>query len=197
MQLSYTPKGRLMMQVVDRKSLNKLVQAALFLNLALVLPFFTMNVPAVGARLLPLHLPILICGIVVGWKHGAIVGLIAPLLRSFMIGTPPLFPTAVAMTFELAVYGAIIGLLYARLPKNIVGLYISLIGAMLAGRVVWAAVRVIISGVSDNVFTWQMFVAGGFTNALPGIIFQLIFIPTLIVTLHKAGIIQPKAASHA
>jgi len=100
------------------------------------------------------------------------------------------------MTFELAAYGAVIGILYARLPKNTVSLYISLIGAMFVGRLVWAAVRVFLTGVSDQVFTWQMFTAGAFANALPGIIFQIAFIPTFVLVLRKAGLMDI-GASHA
>jgi len=169
------------------RHVQNLVLAALFLSLGLILPFFTGGIPAIGARLLPMHIPVLICGIMLGPKYGAMIGLMLPLTRFFMIGMPPLMPTAVSMTFELAAYGGIIGLLYAKLPKKPVFLYISLIGAMLAGRVVWAAARMVLLGLADTPFSFEIFLAGAFVNAVPGIIVQIILIPILILALKRAG----------
>jgi thiamine transporter ThiT len=168
------------------KHVHDLVLAALFLNLGLVLPFFAGNV-IFGPALLPMHLPVLLCGIILGPKYGALVGLILPLTRFLMIGMPPLMPTAVSMTFELAAYGGIIGLLYGKLPKNIPSLYISLITAMLAGRVVWAAARMVLLGLTDTPFSFEIFLAGAFVNAVPGIILQIVLIPVLILGIQKAG----------
>ncbi len=99
-------------------STKKLVLAALFLALAYLLPFLTGRIPEIGSMLLPMHLPVLICGFVCGWPYGLAVGFVAPLLRSFTLGMPPFFPTAVAMAFELAAYGAITGICYKKLPKE-------------------------------------------------------------------------------
>ena len=172
---------------MDKLQVNKLVLAALFLNIGLVLPFFTGNIPQFGAMLLPMHLPVLLCGIILGPRYGALVGLILPLTRFFMVGMPPLFPTAISMTFELAAYGLVIGILYARLPKTVPCLYASLIGAMLVGRVVWAATRVVMMGLTDVVFSFELFLAGAFINAVPGIILQIVLVPTLVLALKKAG----------
>jgi len=169
------------------KSVLNLVLAALFLNLGLVLPFFTGNIPTFGAMLLPMHLPVLLCGIILGPKYGALVGLILPMTRSFLFGMPPIFPSAVTMTFELAAYGGIIGLLYGRLPKTAPFLYTSLIGAMLAGRFVWAAARTMLLGLMEIPFSFEIFLASGFINAIPGIIAQIVIIPTLIMALKRAG----------
>ena len=172
---------------MNRKSIHNLVMAAVFLNLGLVLPFFTGNIPTIGAMLLPMHLPVLLCGIILGPKYGALVGLILPVMRSLMLGMPPLFPNAVSMTFELATYGAVIGLLYGRLPKTVPFLYASLIGAMLAGRAVWAVVRVLLLGLADVEFSFELFLTGAFLNAVPGIIVQIVLIPALILALQRAG----------
>jgi len=172
---------------MNNKYVQDLVLAALFLCIGLVLPFFTLNIPAFGAMLLPMHLPVLLCGIILGPRYGFIVGLILPLTRFLMIGMPPLFPTAISMTFELAAYGLVIGLLYTKLPKTIPNLYISLIGAMLVGRVVWAAARVALLGIMEIPFSFELFLAGAFINAVPGIILQIILIPILIMALKKAG----------
>ena len=140
--------------------------------------------------LLPMHIPVLLCGFICGWQYGGVVGFVLPLLRHLMFGMPPLL-TAVAMAFELAAYGIVTGLLYRLLPrKNVVSLYISLISAMLLGRVVWGVVRVIMTGVAGEAFTWKLFLAGAFVNAVPGIILQLVLIPALMVILGRAGLVQ-------
>ena len=132
-----------------------------------------------------MHLPVLLCGIILGPKYGFLVGLILPLTRFLMIGMPPLFPTAISMTFELAAYGGIIGLLYCKLSKTPVNLYISLIGAMLAERVVWAAARTVLLGVMDIPFSFELFLAEAFINAVPGIILQIVLVPIIILALKK------------
>jgi len=172
---------------MNRKSIHHLVMAAIFLNLGLVLPFLAGHVPTLGAMLLPMHLPVLLCGIILGPRYGALVGLILPLTSSLILGMPPLFPNAVSMTFELATYGGIIGLLYGKLPRAIPFLYASLIGAMLAGRAVWAVARVFLLGLADVEFSFELFLAGAFINAIPGIIVQIVLIPILILSLQKAG----------
>ena len=92
------------------------------------------------------------------------------------------------MAFELAGYGAVSGLLYRLLPKKEWSLYATLIIAMLAGRVVWGIVRLLLAGLSGKSFTWALFLAGAFTNALPGIILQIVLIPVLVVVVDRAGL---------
>ena len=119
------------------KEVFKITLSAIFLALAYVLPFLTGQIPQIGATLCPMHIPVLLCGFICGWKYGLIVGLIAPLLRSFTLGMPPLFPTALCMSFELAAYGLLSGLTLQILPKKKLYIYLSLIIAMLGGRFVW------------------------------------------------------------
>ena len=173
----------------DNKVFN-MATAAVFIALGIILPFFTGQIPEIGNKLLPMHLPVLICGFVCGWKYGALVGFVVPLLRSAMFGMPPMMPTAAAMAFELATYGAVTGLCYDNLPKKTASVYISLIVAMIAGRLVWGLVSIPLNGLAGNSFGWQMFVAGGFLNAIPGIILQIVLIPVMIVALQKAKIIK-------
>ncbi len=166
---------------------RRLTYAALCLALALVLPFLTGQIPQIGSMLCPMHLPVLLCGFLCGWPWGLAVGFIAPLLRSVLFGMPPMVPGAVAMAFELAVYGGMSGWLYRKLPKTIPGIYASLLIAMIAGRVVWGIVRLILSGVTGNGFTFAMFLSGAITTAIPGIILQLVLIPVIVYALEKAG----------
>ena len=169
---------------------RSLVLSALFLALGLVLPFFTGQIPQIGSMLLPMHIPVFLCGLICGWQYGLAVGFIAPLLRMVLFGMPPLL-TAVAMAFELAAYGAIAGFLYNRSRwQCVVALYRSLLIAMVGGRIVWAAVRVVMTGVAGEPFTWQIFLSGALLNAIPGIILQLVFIPALMVALDRTGMVH-------
>ena len=168
--------------------IRKLTYAALFLALALVLPFLTGQIPQIGSALSPMHIPVLLCGFLVGWPWGLAVGFIAPLLRSVIFGMPVMVPGAVAMAFELAVYGLVSGILYRLLPKKKWSIYVTLIVAMLAGRVVWGIARLIIAGLSGNSFTWALFLAGAFTNAIPGIILHIVLIPIIVMVLEHAGL---------
>lgn len=171
--------------------LRTLVTAAMLLALGLVLPFLTGQIPQIGKMLCPMHLPVLLCGLLCGWKYGLAVGLILPPLRYVLFFAPPLFPTGTAMAFELAAYGFLAGFLYARSRwQCVVALYRCLIAAMLGGRVVWAVVQVILSGVSGQAFTWQMFLSGALLTALPGIVLQLIFIPAVMVALDRTGLVR-------
>ena len=164
--------------------------SALFLAIGLVLPFFTGQIPQIGQMLLPMHIPVLLCGLVCGWQGGALVGFVLPLLRSAMFGMPPMMPTAAAMAFELAAYGAVTGILYERLEKNMASLYISLIGAMIAGRIVWGLVSMVLYGVMGNAFSFQIFLSGALLKAVPGIVVQLVLIPSVIAALQKAKVVS-------
>lgn len=169
--------------------IRRMVLAALLLALGLVLPFVTGQIPEIGNMLLPMHLPVLICGLVCGWKWGAAVGFVLPLMRSLLFQMPPLLPTmrtggALCMAFELMAYGLISGLLYARLKKYRWGLIVSLVAAMLLGRVVWALASVVIYRLfADFRFDFELFLTGGFIAAWPGMLVQLVVVPVVVKLL--------------
>jgi len=167
---------------------RRLTYAALFLAIALVLPFITGQIPQIGAMLSPMHIPVLLCGFLCGWPWGLAVGLIAPPLRSLLFGMPAMIPGGVAMALELAAYGAVAGWLYRRLPKKPGSVYIALIIAMIAGRLVWGAARVILAGMTGSSFTWALFLAGAVTNAVPGIILHIVLVPILVIAMNRAGL---------
>ena len=167
---------------------RKMVYAALYLAIAMVLPFITGQIPEIGAMLSPMHIPAFLCGFMCGWPWGLAVGFIAPLLRSFLFGMPAMMPTAVAMAFELAVYGAAAGLLYRMLPRKKWSVCAALVIAMILGRLVWGSARLILAGLSGSGFPWARFLAGAFTNAVPGIIMHLILIPVLVIAMDRAGL---------
>ena len=180
-----------MNETKTQRPVRTLVTAAMLMALGFVLPFFTGQIPQIGSMLCPMHLPVLLCGLLCGWRYGLAVGFLLPLLRSALLTMPPMFPTAVAMAFELAAYGFLAGFLYARSRwQCVVALYRCLIISMIGGRIVWAVVRVFLSGVSGQAFTWQMFLSGAFLTAIPGIVLQLVFIPAVMVALDRTGLVR-------
>lgn len=176
-----------------KKATKNMTLSAMFLALGLVLPFLTGQIPQIGSMLLPMHMPVMLCGLICGWQYGAVVGFIMPLLRSALFGAPVMFPAATAMAFELMTYGLVAGLMYGLSRwQCIVALYRSLIVAMLAGRAVWGVVQVIQLGFSGNEFTWAAFMSGAFLNAVPGIVIQLILIPAIMAALNRTGLVPYK-----
>lgn len=160
-----------------------MIISALFLALAYVLPFLTGQIPEIGAMLCPMHLPVLLCGFICGWYWGLTVGFTAPLLRALTLGMPPIFPTAVCMAFELAVYGLAAGLMHKLLPKKKPYIYCSLLVAMIAGRIVWGLAMLLCLGATGTAFTAGAFIAGAVTNAIAGIIVQIILVPVLVMLI--------------
>lgn len=167
---------------------KNMVLAAMFLGIGMVLPFITGQVQRFGNMLLPMHIPVLLCGLICGWQYGLLVGFILPLMRSAIFSMPVMFPDAVSMAFELATYGVTVGLLYSRSRwQCIKALYKCMIIAMLAGRIVWGVAQTALLGIGK--FTLHAFLAGAFINAVPGIILQLIIIPAIMVALNRAKLV--------
>lgn len=169
-----------------RKDIKKLTLSAMFLALAFVLPFFTGQIEQIGSMLCPMHIPVILCGFFCGGPWGLVVGFIAPILRSVVLGMPPMFPKAVCMAFELATYGFVAGILYNKLPKKKINVYITLIIAMVIGRLVWGVVMFACMGLDATKFSFEAFVSGAITTAIPGIILQLVLIPILVITLDRS-----------
>ncbi len=170
----------------------KIALAAMFLALAYVLPFLTGQIPKIGSMLCPMHIPVIICGFVCGGPLGMTVGFIAPFLRSLTLGMPVLFPNAVCMAVELAVYGLVSGLMHKVLPKKKAYIYCSLLISMIAGRIVWGIAMLICMGIKGGSFTFAAFVTRAITNAIPGIILQIVLIPIVVVLLQNTKILKPK-----
>lgn len=168
-----------------RNDIKKLTLSAMFLALAFVMPFLTGQIPQIGSMLCPMHIPVLLCGFFCGAPWGLLVGFVAPILRSFTLGMPPMFPTAFCMAFELATYGFIAGWLHNKLPNKKINVYVSLLGAMVIGRLVWGIIMFCCMGFDASKFGLNAFLAGAVLNAVPGIIVQIVFIPVLVITLGK------------
>ncbi len=177
---------------MNKPDVKRLVLSAMFVAIGFLLPFLTGQLAQLGSMLSPMHIPVLLCGFVCGWPWGLAVGAITPLLRSLALGMPPLFPVAVAMAFEMAAYGAIAGILYERLPKKPINVLVTLVIAMLLGRVVWGLAMYVLMGLSGGAFGFDRFLAGAFINAWPGIILHIVVIPPIVLALERAKFIPLK-----
>lgn len=169
---------------------RKLVLSAMFLSLCMVLPFLTGQVPEIGGMLLPMHLPVLIAGFVLGAPYGALIGFIAPFLRFFIFGMPPLFPTGASMAVEMCVYGLTSGLFYRAFPKKSGFVYVSLVLSMIVGRVAWGWAQYLFLMINESALTFKAFLAGAFVNAWPGIVLQLVIVPAVVIALQNAKLIK-------
>ncbi len=166
---------------------KRLVITALHIALSLILPMAFHAIPNAGGIFLPMHIPVLLCGLTCGFSYGLVCGVCAPLLSSLLTGMPPaaILP---AMLCELAVYGAVSALLLRHTGAGAKGMagrvYLALVGAMLAGRVVNGALNALIFRAGE--YSLQIWLTASFIRALPGVIIQLLLIPAILLALQKA-----------
>ncbi|RKD22183.1 Protein of unknown function [Caminicella sporogenes DSM 14501] len=161
---------------------NELVKASLFLSLGLILPYAFHATGMAGPIFLPMHIPVLLCGFVLGERYGVMIGFITPFLNSFLTGMPPLYPVAISMGFELATYGFITGYLYKNKRVNV---YISLIIAMIIGRFISGIANYLLLTLGGKVFVFKMFLMSAFIKSIWGILIQIVFIPIIIKAIEK------------
>lgn len=153
----------------------------MLLSIGIVLPFLTLQIKEIGDSLLPMHIPVMMCGLLCGPYYGLLIGVILPLLRSMLFSMPPLYPNAVWMAAELATYGFTIGFIHNRFTSySLKSIYISLVTSMISGRVIWGITKAVLLGLGGKAFTAEAFIVGGFVDALPGIVLQLILIPSVM-----------------
>lgn len=174
------------------KDIRKLVISGACLAIGLVLPFITGQIPEIGKALSPMHIPVMICGFICGPLYGIVIGFICPLLRSVLFQMPKMVPDAMVMACELAAYGAFTGIFYRLLPRKKFNIYISLVGAMLMGRVVYGFVAYMIYHAIGQPFTWEIYMAKAFTSAVPGIVCHILLVPVIVMALQKAGLMEYK-----
>ena len=174
------------MQSKQDNRLLRLTIAALMLAFCMVLPFLTGQVQQIANKVSLMHLPVMLCGFFCGPWYGLAVGIIAPLMRSFLFHMPAMFPNAIGMAFELGTYGLVTGLLYRLLPKKTGYIYVSLVAAMLLGRLVWGLSRTALAGLGGDPFTLKLFLTNGFVNAVPAVALQLLVVPVLVMAVYRA-----------
>jgi len=181
----------------NKKYVKNLTSSAVCLLLCMILPLLTGQIPQIGLALPSRHIPVLTFGFVAGPAYAMIVGLVAPLLRMLIFGMPMPF-MAITMCFELAVYGLVSGVLYKVFPKKVVFIYVSLIAAMLVGRVIWGLAAMQLASIAIFPalpmgwvqFGWSEFISAAFITAVPGIIAHIVLIPIIVLALQKARFIE-------
>ena len=165
---------------------KNLVLSALFLAIGFVLPMLTGQIPAIGQVLLPMHIPVFLCGMICGWKYGASVGFLLPIFRSVLFSVPIMYPTAIAVAFEMSVYGGVSGVFFACAKKKTIGaVYGAMLPAMVVGRCVRAIAEVVLLGLQGEPFVWKAFVTGVVLHSTPGIVLQLVLVPTAMLALRR------------
>ncbi len=174
----------------SRNSIKNMTLTAVCIALCVVLPIAFHSIPNAGSVFLPMHIPVLICGMICGWPYGFICGLMGPLLSSALTGMPPI-AFLPAMMVECGVYGLVSGLTLkvVRTRSTFGDLYIALVIAMLAGRVVSGIAKALIFTPGMALSAW---ITASFVTALPGILIQLVFLPSVVFTLMKARVIPQR-----
>ena len=170
-----------------KHELRHMLYAAVCLALALVLPLVTGSIPQIGRALCPMHLPVLLCGFVAGPWWGLAVGILAPILRHLLFFMPA-YPTFAAMALELGVYGLVSGLMYKHLPRRTGLIYLTLLTAMVLGRIASGAAMAALLSMDGQTYTFAAFIAANVTGAIPGMILQIVLVPVIVLALEKAGI---------
>lgn len=169
---------------------KRMIMAAVCVALCVVLPIAFHSIPNAGSVILPMHIPVLLCGMLASWPYGFVCGLMGPLLSSVLTSMPPaaILP---AMMVECAVYGAVSGIMLkcVHTGKTYPDLYIALITAMLAGRVISGIAKALIFSPGLAMSAW---IASSFVTALPGIVIQLVLLPIVVNTLMKARMIPKR-----
>ncbi len=176
-------------------TVKKIVITALCMALCYILPFVTGQIPQINSIFSPMHIPVLLCGIICGPGYAFAAGAFSPILRSMILTMPPMFPTAISMAFELAAYGFFSGICCKILKnktemKDLPSICLSLVISMISGRIVWGIVTAILMGIQGNTYTFGAFFTTAFIQGFPGMICHLIIVPLLVVALKKAKIIK-------
>lgn len=172
-------------------SVKRSIITAVCIALAVVLPQAFHAIPNAGAVYSPIHIPVLLCGLICGWQYGLLCGIAGPLLSTLITGMPPV-AIMPAMMVECAVYGVVSGLLmkFVRTGKVYGDLYISLISAMILGRVAAGAAKAFIF--ARGSITLAAWAGAYFVTGMPGIIIQLVLLPSVVYALMKANLIPQR-----
>jgi riboflavin transporter FmnP len=167
---------------------KKMVLAGLFLAIGVILPQITGHLagPDGGRMFLPMHIPVLLAGMVCGPFSGAMVGLLAPILSSLVTGgtMPLVYPMLPIMAAELFTYGLVGGICATKFKWNA---YFSLVTAMVAGRCSYGLMfAALFFSHADGPFraasVWTAVATG-----VPGIAIQLIIVPQILFAVKRYG----------
>jgi len=170
---------------------KKSIITAVCIALCVVLPQAFHAIPNAGSIYCPMHIPVLLCGLICGWQYGLLCGIAGPLVSALITGMPPA-AVLPGMLVECAAYGALTGLMmhFVHTKKVYPDLYISLLVAMLGGRIISGIAKALIF--SAGSYSMTAWVTGSFVTSLPGIIVHLVLIPSIVYALMKAKLIPAR-----
>lgn len=170
---------------------KKSIITAVCIALCVVLPQAFHAIPNAGSIYCPMHIPMLLCGLICGWQYGLLCGIAGPLVSALITGMPPA-AVLPGMLVECAAYGALTGLMMqlVHTKKVYPDLYISLLVAMLGGRIISGIAKALIF--SAGSYSMTAWVTGSFVTSLPGIIVHLVLIPSIVYALMKAKLIPAR-----
>lgn len=163
---------------------KRLTYSALFLALGVIFPQVFHLFGGTGPVFLPMHIPVLLAGFFIGGSSAALVGFITVLLSAAITGMPQV-PILYFMLVEVTVYGFVAGLAYKKYKLNV---YVSLILAMVVGRLALALTVFSLQPLLGLKLSPQTYMVGALVNGLPGIIIQLIFIPIIVFSIERSGL---------
>ena len=176
--------------VNNMKKIKKIVLSGIFLSIGFCLPMLTSQIKEIGDTLLPMHIPVLLCGLACGWPFGLITGLLGPFLSSIITGMPPaaMLPS---MMVECATYGLVTGLMmrFVRTKSYTADLYISMVTAMILGRTISGLAKAWIFTPGTPAFAW---VTTSLVAGVPGIVLQLVLMPLVIFALTKEHLLPTR-----
>ena len=172
-------------------AVKKSIITAVCIALCYVLPLMFHGIQNAGSIFCPMHIPVFICGLICGWPYGLLCGIAGPLLSSALTGMPPaaMLPS---MMVELAVYGAVAGLMMklVHTKSTYADLHISLITAIVCGRVLAGVAKALIF--ARGSYSMAAWVAANVVTSWPGTVIQLVFIPSIVFALMKANLIPQR-----
>ena len=174
-----------------KTNITKMIYTSVFIALGITLPVAFHVIPNAGNILAPMHIPILLCGLICGFPYGLTCGILTPLLSNVLTGMPNVLYLP-GMLCELAAYGLISAFLmrFVRTNDLYADIYISLGGAMLFGRLFYGIVNAFIFRAGQ--YSLRIWATAAFVTAIPGITSQLILIPLVIVALQRAKLIEKR-----
>lgn len=170
---------------------KKSIITAVCIALCYVVPLLFHGVQNAGRVFLPMHLPVFLCGLICGWQYGLLCGLAGPALSSVLSSMPPV-AILPSMMLELAIYGCISGLMmrFVRTKNTYADLYISLIAALLCGRVVAGLMQALIF--ARGAYSMTAWVSSYVVTSWPGTLIQLVLLPSVVFALMKAHLIPER-----
>ncbi len=175
---------------------KRLTVTAMLLTMGIVLPFFFGQIPQIGSMLLPMHIPVFLCAFICGVRYAVPMAAILPLLRSLMFMRPNFYPEAISIAAEMAIYALVAGAVYSSSKrKSTSTVYISLIAAMICGRIIRAAVQLSLLGLRDMPISFGSFFSAVIVSGIPGILLQLVLIPAIMLVLRRASLISLECKS--